>query len=137
MAKKLSMDRALIKKLKKIIKVNLENESFGVLELATEIGLSRSQLHRRLKEITGKSSSQFIREFRLEKAMEMLKKNQFTASEIAYRVGFTTQTLFEYNFKKLKIRRTFICYEKEITFSCPPYCLPFNLFLYFFDLFNH
>jgi len=94
MAKKLSMDKAFIKKLTNIIKVSLENENFGVSELATEIGLSRSQLHRRLNDITGKSSSQFIREYRLEKAMEMLKHNQATASEIAYRVGFSSPTYF-------------------------------------------
>lgn len=94
MAKKLSMDKAFIKKLTKIIKANLGNEHFGVAELATEVGLSRSQLHRKLQDINGKSTSQFIREYRLQKAMDMLKRKQFTASEIAYRVGFTSPTYF-------------------------------------------
>lgn len=98
MAKIFSKDKAFIKKLKKIIKANLEHDSFGVSELSAEIGLSRSQLHRRLKHITGKSSSQFIREYRLEKAMEMLKKKLLTASEIAYRVGFTSPTYFNTSF---------------------------------------
>lgn len=94
MAKKLSMDNAFIKKITKILESNLENENFGVSELADEIGYSRSQLHRKLKDINGKSTSQFIREYRLERAMKMLKRNQATASEIAYRVGFTSPTYF-------------------------------------------
>ena len=88
------MAQEFIKKLIDILEINLENENFGVLELAKEVGLSRSQLHRRLHDINGKSTSQFIREYRLEKAMEMLKLNSGTASEIAYRVGFTSPTYF-------------------------------------------
>ena len=98
MPEKNSLDNEFIQKLKDIIDVNLENEKFGVIELASEIGLSRSQLHRRLKDINKKSTSQFIREYRLEKAMEMLKRNQGTASEIAYRVGFTSPTYFNTSF---------------------------------------
>jgi len=94
MTSKVSTDQTFIQKLIDIIDINLENEKFGVTELAIEAGLSRSSLHRRLHDIKGKSSSQFIREYRLEKAMEMLKQNQGTASEIAYRVGFTSPTYF-------------------------------------------
>lgn len=95
----LSSDDAFIQKLQDIIDSNLENEQFGVSELAREVGISRSQLHRRLKDLIGKSSSQFIREYRLEKAMEMLKQNSGTASEIAYRVGFSSPTYFSTAFK--------------------------------------
>lgn len=94
MTEKYSKDQVLIQKLITIIEINIENEKFGVAELASETGLSRSQLHRRLKDINGKSTSQFIREYRLQKAMEMLKLNQATASEIAYRVGFSSPTYF-------------------------------------------
>lgn len=98
MPEKLSMHQEFIQKLNTILDLNLENEKFGVSELATEIGLSRSQLHRKLQDINGKSTSQFIREYRLEKAMKMLKANQATASEIAYRVGFTSPTYFNTSF---------------------------------------
>ena len=94
MTRNLSSDQTFIQKLIDIIDINLENEKFGVSELAAEVGLSRSSLHRRLQNIKGKSSSRFIREYRLEKAMQMLKNNQATASEIAYRVGFTSPTYF-------------------------------------------
>jgi TolB-like protein/AraC-like DNA-binding protein len=90
----LSMDQEFIKKLTSLLEVNLEIEQFGVNELAEGLGISRSQLHRKLNAINGKSTSQFIREYRLKKAMEMLQKNVATASEIAYRVGFSSPTYF-------------------------------------------
>ncbi len=93
------MDEALIQKLKDILEINLSNENFGVIELAVEAGISRSHLHRRLHDVIGKSSSQFIREYRLQKAMEMLNLNSGTASEIAYRVGFSSPNYFSTAFK--------------------------------------
>ena len=101
MSDKLSMDNAFIQKLKNILDSNLSNENFGVSELASEAGISRSQLHRRLNDLIGNSSSQFIREYRLQKAMEMLKLNSGTASEIAYQVGFSSPTYFSTAFKNL------------------------------------
>ncbi len=94
MNSELSMDNALLKKLTNILEVNLEKEDFGVKELAKEAGLSRSQLYRKLQSLTGKSTSRFIRDYRLEKAMEMLQNNSATASEITYRVGFSSPTYF-------------------------------------------
>lgn len=88
------MNQVLIEKLTNILEVNLDKEHFGVKEFAKEAGISRSKLHRKLKSITGKSASRFIREFRLQKAMVMLQNNVATASEIAYRVGFSSPTYF-------------------------------------------
>ena len=90
----LTIDQELIEKLDNLIELNLENEKFCVQELAKGIGKSRSQLHRKLHAINGKSTSQYIREYRLKKAMEMLQKNGATASEIAYRVGFGSPSYF-------------------------------------------
>ena len=89
-----SMDQEFIKKLTKILEVNLEKDQFGVKELIKEVGLSRTQLYRKLHFLTGKSASQFIREYRLQRANEMLQNNVATASEIAYRVGFGSHTYF-------------------------------------------
>lgn len=99
MGGELSKDQTFIKKLNSILKVNLENEHFGVNELAIEIGLSRSQLHRKLQSLEGISASKFIRQFRLGKAMEMLQDDVATASEIAYRVGFSSPTYFNTCFR--------------------------------------
>jgi len=76
----------------------MENEQFGVEELAQEVGMSRSQLHRKLQTLTGQSASQFIKQVRLERAMEMLQNEVGTASEIAYKVGFGSPTYFTKSF---------------------------------------
>ncbi len=83
------------------IAANLDNEQFGVEQLADLVGLSRSQLHRKLKKINGKSISTFIREYRLEKARALLLKNDMTASEVAHAVGFSSASYFSTCFTKL------------------------------------
>ncbi|MFL1011527.1 helix-turn-helix domain-containing protein [Flavisericum labens] len=100
MPNELSLNEELIKKVENLIETNLENEQFGVNELAEELGASRSHLHRKLNALTGKSTSQFIREYRLQKAMVMLQDNVATASEIAYRVGFSSPTYFNTRFSE-------------------------------------
>lgn len=89
-----NMDENFIGKLNDILSANLENEQFGVRELANMAGLSRSQLHRKLKVLQGKSTSQFIREYRLQKALELLQNNGTTVAEIGYQVGFGSPTYF-------------------------------------------
>lgn len=90
----------LLLKLRKIVLDNLKNEQFGVEELASAYGLSRSQLHKKLKKIEGKSISQFIKEVRLEKSLELMNKDDtITASEVAYEVGFSSPTYFNTCFK--------------------------------------
>ena len=94
MPNQLSINDEFLRHVENLIEANLENEQFGVNELADELGVSRSHLHRKLNSLVGKSTSQFIREYRLEKAMVMLQDNVATASEIAYRVGFGSPTYF-------------------------------------------
>ncbi|WP_228851229.1 helix-turn-helix domain-containing protein [Aegicerativicinus sediminis] len=94
------MESTFVIKVNAIIESNLEDEKFGVNELADACHLSRSQLHRKLGELTGKSTTQYIREYRLEKALKMLKNNEATASEIAYKVGFNSPTYFNSSFSK-------------------------------------
>ena len=95
-----SMDQAFIKKLNDLIDLNFGNERFGVKALARKLGMSRSNLHRKLQTIKGKSTSQFICEYRLKKAMAMLQNNVATASEIAYKVGFSSPSYFNKCFHK-------------------------------------
>jgi TolB-like protein/AraC-like DNA-binding protein len=87
-------DNAFLEKLKREIDDNLINEQFSVEALAKNIGMSRSQLHRRLNTATGQSVSQFIREYRLHLGMALLKKGEFTAAEVADRIGFGSPTYF-------------------------------------------
>lgn len=68
--------------------------------LAEEVGLSRAQLHRRLKELTGISSGEFIRNIRLKKAAELLSERKVNISQVAYMVGFSSQAHFSTAFRK-------------------------------------
>ena len=88
------MDQSFLQSLKDFVNSNLDNEQFGAEDISREIGLSRSQVHRKLQKINGKSITQFIRETRLDVALELLKKEVGTASEIAYKVGFSSPAYF-------------------------------------------
>ncbi len=93
-------DKAFLNQIKDAIEANLSDENFGVNELANEMAISRFQILRKLRPLTGKNISQFIRETRLEKAMEYLKNDIGTVSEIAYKVGFSSPTYFNTCFRK-------------------------------------
>ncbi len=77
-----SSNEALLEKLRSEVEDNLKNEQFGVEELADKAGMSRSHLHRKLQEATGQSISQFIRKYRLKKAIEIPQGEEITASEV-------------------------------------------------------
>ena len=85
---------------RKIVQDNLLNQQFGVLALAHELGVSRSELYRRIKSTENKSASQFIREIRLEKAAELVKSRKYSIAEIAYMVGFNSPTYFSTCYKE-------------------------------------
>lgn len=87
-------DEIFISKLTDIILANLEDENFGVNELAVRSGFNRKALSRILRRITGKSISQFIRETRLQRSLELLREGNFTVSEIGYKVGFNSPIYF-------------------------------------------
>lgn len=87
-------DRDFILKLREIILENLEDENFGVAELVTAAGVNHSNIYRRVKNFTGKSVSQFIREVRLREAMVMLQRDEATVAEISYKVGFGSPAYF-------------------------------------------
>ena len=90
----LSRDEKFLRNLKKIVQSNLGNEQFGVKSLAEAMALSRIQVYRKLHRLTGKNISQYIREFRLERAMELLEKDVANVADIAYQVGFSSPTYF-------------------------------------------
>jgi len=88
------VDDLLLEKLRREVDNNLTNSQFSVEELARTIGMSRSQLHRKLTQATRQSVSQFIREYRLQLGMELLKKGELTAAEVADQIGFGSPTYF-------------------------------------------
>ncbi len=87
-------NQIFISALTDIIHANLENENFSVKELALESGMSLYRLNRKLKSFNKKTGIQFIREVRLKKAMEMLRCEDITASEVAYKTGFSSPAYF-------------------------------------------
>ena len=89
-----TLDQQFISRLTEIILTNLKNEKFGVGELASLAGMSRSGLNRKLHRLINKNVNQFIREIRLQRALEMLQNEDVTASEIAYKVGFSSPAYF-------------------------------------------
>jgi len=93
-------DQTLVDRLTEAVESNLQNEHFGVPEISRAVGLSKSQLNRKLHELTGQSPSQFIREYRLKKALDLLRNHSVTASEVAYLVGFSSPSYFSTSFKE-------------------------------------
>ena len=89
-----SIDQDFLRKITEIIEENISNDQFGVSELADKIGMSRSNLLRKVKKLTNLSVSQFIRNVRLEHAKEMMEEGIYTVSQVSYKVGFGSTSYF-------------------------------------------
>jgi TolB-like protein/AraC-like DNA-binding protein len=101
MTEPLPVDQIFIRRLTDIVMANLGNEEFGVKELVKESGMGLYSLSRRLHSINGKTVNQFIREVRLQKALEMLQDGEYKASEVAFMVGFSSPAYFNKCFHEL------------------------------------
>lgn len=93
-------DETLMSKVMSCINENLGNSDFNVDMLTKELGISRAQLHRKMKEITGVSTAEFIRNHRLEQAAKLLAKGDLAVTQVAYAVGFNSAGHFSVTFKK-------------------------------------
>lgn len=96
-----SVDEKFIEKLQNILDKNLSNSEYTAENFAAEIGMSRMQLHRKLKSLLGVSSTEFLRNERLKVGAELLKKGNGNISEIAYSVGFNDVSYFSKCFKEM------------------------------------
>ena len=95
-----SNDSALMERVMRSIQENIANPDFSVESLAEAVGLSRVQLHRKLKELTGLPASDLIRNVRMKHAATLLKENKVNIAQVAYAVGYTTQTYVSTCFRK-------------------------------------
>ena len=95
-----SIDDKFLQNVFKTIKDNINNELFGVEDIARAVGFSRAQLHRKLKALSDKSPNQLITEIRLNEAHRMLKLKTGSVSEIAYSVGYSNLSYFTKSFKE-------------------------------------
>jgi AraC-like DNA-binding protein len=94
------LDEAFLVKVTASIKANMSNEEFSVEELGSMVAMSRSNLFRKLKAITGQTPIEFIYYIRLHHAMELLLERKMNMSEIAYEVGFKNPSSFTKSFRK-------------------------------------
>ncbi len=92
-------DKQFIQKLRDIIRKNMSNSEFGVEDIGKEIGLSRVQLYRKVKAMTGSSVVDLLRKARLSKAKRLLESRSMSVSEVAYEVGFSAPSYFTKCFK--------------------------------------
>ena len=92
-------DKQFLKQLHAIIQKNLSDSEFGVEEIGKQIGLSRVQLYRKVKAMTGSSVVDLLRKARLAKAKRLLESRSMSVSEVAYDVGFSAPSYFTKCFK--------------------------------------
>ena len=95
-----SNDERFIKKLVQIIENSMNDNLLSVEFLASEVGMSRANLYRKLQAINGETPVNFIKQIRLKRAAQLLKKNKMYISEVAYMTGFNNQKYFSKCFSK-------------------------------------
>ena len=93
-------DKQFLKQLQAIIQKNLSDSEFGVEDMGRQIGLSRVQLYRKVKAMTGSSVVDLLRKARLVKARRLLETRSMSVSEVAYEVGFSAPSYFTKCFKE-------------------------------------
>lgn len=95
-----SADDDFLKKLMQVVSDNLSDPRMSVEELAHQIGYSRSQVHRKLKTLTGETVSEFVKGIRLKAAAEILRQSRTAISEVGDQVGFSSAAYFAKCFKE-------------------------------------
>lgn len=95
-----SSDELLMERMMKVINEHFDDPDLNTESLAAEVGLSRVQLHRRLRDMMGMSTSDFVRNVRFKKAEELLADNKMTIAEVTYAVGYSNTAHFSTAFKR-------------------------------------
>ena len=95
-----TMDEELLRKAIAVIERNMDNVEFSTEQFAREMNMSRSNLHLKLKAITGKSAIDFIHKIRFNRACQLLQEGKYNVSEISFMVGYNTPSYFAARFKK-------------------------------------
>jgi signal transduction histidine kinase/DNA-binding response OmpR family regulator len=95
-----NLDEQFLKKVQQVLEHNLVESSFSVGDFSDAVGMSRMQLHRKIKALTGLSTSEFIRSQRLKLAAELLKASDINISQVGYSVGFNNHSYFTKCFKE-------------------------------------
>jgi signal transduction histidine kinase/DNA-binding response OmpR family regulator len=96
----LNADELFLQKLVSLVEARLSDTDFTVEDIQKELGISRMQLHRKLKALTDKSATEFVRAIRLRIAAEKLQAGHDNVSQVAYQVGFNSLSYFTKCFKE-------------------------------------
>jgi len=94
------LDEQFLNRVMMVIEEHLSEEEFSIEEFGKDVGMSRSQIHRKLKALTGKSTSLYLRTVRLAKAKQMIEQKKGNISDICYAVGFSSPAYFSRCFKE-------------------------------------
>ncbi|MCW0484456.1 substrate-binding domain-containing protein [Gaoshiqia sediminis] len=94
------LDKKFLNRVSKIVEDNLQKDEFTVEELSDLVGLSRVQIYRKIKKLTGMSVSEYVRMVKLKASLELIRTSGKSMSEIAYEVGFSSPSYFAQCFKK-------------------------------------
>ena len=94
-----SIDKEFIQKVLSFINENMSDSDLSVELLAAELNLSRSQLYRKIKTLTGQTVNEFLRKIRLQRAKQLLESGSANVSEVCYKVGFSSPSYFTKCFK--------------------------------------
>jgi signal transduction histidine kinase/DNA-binding response OmpR family regulator len=94
-----SVEDKFIQKAYEVIENNITNINFDVEQFCDAMAMSRPTMHRKIKALTDQSTTEFIRNYRLQKAANLLKNKTGTVSEIAYQVGFDNLSYFSKSFQ--------------------------------------
>lgn len=95
-----SPDDLFLQEMTAIVSRHIDDSNFSVSMLCSESHWSDKQVYRKMKQLTGKTVSEFIRDIRLEKAAAYLAQHKLTVNEVMYKVGFTTASYFSKCFKE-------------------------------------
>ncbi len=95
-----SPDDQLLERIMKVINKNIGNSDLSVDKIADEVGISRVHLHRKMKELTGQTPHDFIRNIRLKQAANLLASQNMNITEVMYACGFNNAASFSTIFKK-------------------------------------
>lgn len=94
------MDEAFLTRVLSVVERHLSDPEFDVERLGREVGLSRSQLHRKIRALTNQPPTLLIRSIRLQRAAELLRQEAGSVAEVAYLVGFSSQGYFAKCFRE-------------------------------------
>jgi DNA-binding response OmpR family regulator/two-component sensor histidine kinase len=92
-------DDALMERIMRSVNAHLADPEYNVDTLATDVGISRAQLHRKMKEMTGVATGRFLRNLRMEQAARLLREGKVNVSQVADSVGYVDQSHFSTAFK--------------------------------------